>query len=92
MKRLLAVALFPLLLASCGDSSSDTPTTTIESTAVSESDQVSATGVLLASLILRDGDIEQALADGRVTTQEVDAAISAIEDENLSEWAALVSE
>lgn len=59
---------------------------------MSESDQVSATGVLLASLILRDGDIEQALADGRVTTQEVDAAISAIEDENLSEWAALVSE
>lgn len=92
MKKLLVFALIPLLLTSCGDSSSESSTTTVQSAVVSESDYVSAIGVLLASLILRDGDIEQAIADGRVTVQEVDAAITSLENETLSDWAALASE
>ena len=92
MKKLLVFALTPLLLTSCGDSFSESSTTTVQSAVVSESDYVSAIGVLLASLILRDGDIEQAIADGRVTVQEVDAAIISLENETLSDWAALASE
>lgn len=92
MKKLSALVLIPFLLLGCGDSESESTTTTIKDSVVLESDQVSATGVLLAALVLRDGDIEQALADGRITVAEVDAAISAIQNETLPAWVALAGE
>lgn len=100
MKKLIAIGLTLVFVAGCVDSNSDSSsttsiisTTTTTSTAtVNESDQVSAIGVLFAALVLRDGDIEQAVADGLVTVQEVDNAIVAIEEDTLSDWVALASE
>lgn len=101
MKKLIAIGLTLVFVAGCGDSNSDsssttsiisTTTTTAATTMVTESDQVSAMGVLFAALVLRDGDIEQALADGLVTVQEVDNAVVAIEEDTLSDWVALASE
>jgi hypothetical protein len=65
---------------------------TTPSTPVVESDQVSATGVVLASVLLLEGDVEQAIADGLVTPAEVDAAVAAIEAGTLDEWVALAGE
>lgn len=100
MKKLIAIGLTLVFVAGCGDSNSDSSsttsiistTTTAATTMVTESDQVSAMGVLFAALVLRDGDIEQALADGLVTVQEVDNAVVAIEEDTLSDWVALASE
>lgn len=100
MKKLIAIGLTLVFVAGCGDSNSDSSsttstiatTTTAAIAMVTESDQVSAIGVLFAALVLRDGDIEQAVADGLVTVQEVDNAIVAIEEDTLSDWVALASE
>ena len=100
MRKLIAIGVTLVLATGCGDSSSESPattstivttSTTAATTSVSESDQVSAIGVLFAALVLRDGDIEQAVADGLVTVQEVDNATTAIKEGTLSEWATLAS-
>lgn len=99
MKRLIAIGLTLAFVAGCGDLNSDSSsttsiistTTTAATATVTESEQVSAIGVLFAALVLRDGDIEQAVADGFVTVQEVDNAIVAIDEDTLSDWVALAS-
>jgi len=48
---------------------------------------LSARGVLLAAVLLSEGDVERAVADGLVTPTEVDEAIRAIEREELDVWA-----
>jgi len=48
---------------------------------------LTARGVLLAAVLLSDGDVEQAVADGLVTPAEVDEAIRAIETGELDVWA-----
>ena len=48
---------------------------------------LTARGVLLAAVLLSDGDVEQAVADGLVTPAEVDEAIRAIEAGELDVWA-----
>ena len=48
---------------------------------------LSARGVLLAAVLLSEGDVERAVADGLVTPAEVDEAIRAIEREELDVWA-----
>ena len=60
--------------------------------AVVETEQVSARGVVLASVLLVEGDVEQAVADGRVTPAEVDAAVAAIESGTLEAWVALAGD
>lgn len=67
------------------------PTTPLagDDLSVRESETVSAAGVLSAAVLLASGDVEQAVADGRVTPDEVDEAIAAIESGVLDQWAAL---
>lgn len=48
---------------------------------------VTARGVVLAAVLLREGDVERGVADGLVTPAEVDAAIAAIERDELDAWA-----
>lgn len=48
---------------------------------------VTARGVLLAAVLLSEGDVERAVADGLVTPAEVDEAIRAIERDELDAWA-----
>lgn len=48
---------------------------------------LTARGVLLAAVLLSEGDVERAVADGLVTPAEVDEAIRAIEREELDVWA-----
>lgn len=47
---------------------------------------VSATGVMLAALLLSTSDIEAALAEGLVTPAEVSLAQEAIDDGLLNHW------
>lgn len=91
-KKVLIAALLPLTLIACGDNGTDTTTTTVVDQSIIESSDVSATGVLLAAVLLVDGDVEQALADARVTVAEVDAAATAIENDTLDRWAALAED
>lgn len=62
---------------------------TVEGASVDEL-QVSATvspdGVIAAAVLLAEGDVEQALADGLVTVDEVDIAVRAIERGELGAW------
>lgn len=46
--------------------------------------------VLLAAAIIASGDIDDAVAEGLVTPDEVDAAVEAIENDDLARWQALV--
>jgi len=48
---------------------------------------LTARGVLLAAVLLSEGDVERAVADGLVTPAEVDEAIRAIERDELDVWA-----
>ena len=48
---------------------------------------LSARGVLLAAVLLSEGDVERAVADGLVTPAEGDEAIRAIEGGALDVWA-----
>ena len=43
-------------------------------------------GVLAAAVLLAEGDVEQAVADGVVTAVEVDAAAAAIREGTLETW------
>lgn len=62
---------------------------TVEGASVDEI-QVSATvspdGVVAAAVLLAEGDVEQAIADGLVTVDEVDIAVRAIERGELGAW------
>lgn len=48
---------------------------------------VTARGVLLAAVLLSEGDVERAVADGLVMPAEVDEAIRAIDRGELDVWA-----
>lgn len=47
---------------------------------------VTAKGVVLASVLLGSADIELALAEGLVTPAEVEAAEQAVKEGNLQDW------
>ena len=47
---------------------------------------VTAQGVVLASLLLANGDIERAVEAALVSPEEVELARKAIEDDTLQEW------
>ncbi|MEY2974261.1 MAG: hypothetical protein RIR49_681 [Actinomycetota bacterium] len=85
-----------------GDEDDDTTTTTAEATTTSmategtvegagvDEIQVSATvspdGVIAAAVLLAEGDVEQAIADGLVTVDEVDIAVRAMARGELAAW------
>ena len=93
-RRLAAVALASILaLTACSSSNgngSQTPTPTSTSTSDILNRQlpagVTAEGVLLAAILLRAGDIDQAVSQGIVTPAEVDLAANAIKEGNLDLW------
>ena len=72
--------------------SSDTAAGDTPAGVVAESATVTAVGVLAAAILLAEGDVEQAVADGIVTADEVDAAVAAIEAGTLKEWAVLAED
>ncbi|GAA1702750.1 hypothetical protein GCM10009792_23680 [Microcella alkalica] len=47
---------------------------------------LTARGVLIAAVLLSEGDVERGVADGLVTPAEVDEAIRAIERDELDVW------
>ena len=62
---------------------------TVEGAGVGEievSATVSPDGVIAAAVLLAEGDVEQAIADGLVTVDEVDIAVRAIERGELGAW------
>ena len=67
----------------------DTTEDTVEGAGVGEievSATVSPDGVIAAAVLLAEGDVEQAIADGLVTVDEVDIAVRAIERGELGAW------
>lgn len=103
--RALIAAVAVLALSACsGDdttSATTAPTTQAPASAsdtttpaitVAESADVSALGVVLAAVLLAEGDVEQAVSDGLVTVAEVDAAVAAIRDDTMDQWVALAAD
>ena len=69
--------------------SDDTTEDTVEGAGVGEievSATVSPDGVIAAAVLLAEGDVEQAIADGLVTVDEVDIAVRALERGELGAW------
>ena len=69
--------------------SDDTTEGTVEGAGVGEievSATVSPDGVIAAAVLLAEGDVEQAIADGLVTVDEVDMAVRAIQRGELGAW------
>jgi hypothetical protein len=69
--------------------SGDTTEGTVEGAGIGEievSATVSPDGVIAAAVLLAEGDVEQAIADGLVTVDEVDIAVRAIERGELGAW------
>ena len=69
--------------------SDDTTEGTVEGAGVGGievSATVSPDGVIAAAVLLVEGDVEQAIADGLVTVDEVDIAVRAIERGELGAW------
>ena len=67
----------------------DTTEGTVEGAGVGDvevSATVSPDGVIAAAVLLAEGDVEQAIADGLVTVEEVDIAVRAIERGELAAW------
>ncbi len=73
-------------LAACAEATDAAPSPHPILTSDLPSD-VTARGVLLAAVLLSEGDVERAVADGLVTPAEVDEAIRAIERDELDVWA-----
>ena len=80
------VAIVALALTACAGVTDAAPSPHPILTSALPSD-LTARGVLLAAVLLSDGDVEQAVADGLVTPAEVDEAIRAIEADELDVWA-----
>lgn len=82
-KLLIPALLLSPALSSCSqDNNNDSSTTT---TSVLFGD-ANPSRVLLAAVILASGDIEKALAEGLVTSLDVDAAVAAIKNGTLDAW------
>lgn len=80
----LALATAPAL-AAC----SSAPTAPADQHEITTRDlppYLTARGVVLAAVLLSDGDIESALINGLVTPAEVDEAVLAIENGELEHW------
>ena len=95
----VAVPAMVFSLVACGDDDAtgdSTTTVTVAAAGVSIPDTsdgevtvspgFSIDGVLAAAVLLAEGDVEQAVADGVVTVLEVDAAAQAIREGTLETW------
>lgn len=80
----LAALLTALAVTACSAEETPEPHPTLTRELPSD---LSARGVLLAAVLLSEGDVERAVADGLVTPAEVDEAIRAIEGGELDVWA-----
>ncbi len=80
----IAALLTALAVTACSAAASPAPHPTLTRELPSD---LSARGVLLAAVLLSEGDVERAVADGLVTPAEVDEAIRAIEGGELDAWA-----
>lgn len=67
-------------------SRSPSPGASVEQRASSPTD-VTARGVLLAAVLVVEGDVQSAIADGLITVAELDEALLAIERDELDAWA-----
>lgn len=87
-----SVTVALLLVTGCGGGTGDSPSSTVITSDSSDiltrplEADLSPRGVLLAAVILAGGDIAEALASGRVTVPEVEAAREAIAAGNLDFW------
>jgi hypothetical protein len=69
--------------------SSDAPADTSMTSDESLPEDVTPSGVLLAATLIASGNVDDAVASGLVTPDEVDEAIAAIEAGTLDRWVAL---
>lgn len=80
------------MMAACGSDDSDsesaqtTPGDDTSAVVDVSPDGVEPDKVILASVLLAVGDVDLALAEGLVTTDEVDEAATALEDGTLDVW------
>ncbi|CAB4565337.1 unannotated protein [freshwater metagenome] len=83
-KLLIPALLLSPALSSCSqDNNNDNSSTTTTSVLFGDANP---SRVLLAAVILASGDIEKALAEGLVTSLDVDAAVAAIKNGTLDAW------
>lgn len=99
------VTLASITFSACGNDS-DPTTSTVDATvsvsterstspsseSVPVSSELSASGVILAAILLTSGDIESAVISGLVTPEEVDAARVAIARKTLDRWVDLAQQ
>ena len=86
-KAAAALLIAPSLLfalTACGNETPDQPQSEILTMELP--DDVTAKGVVLASVLLGSSDIELAIAEGLVTPAEVEYAEKAVKDGTLQDW------
>lgn len=80
-----ATALILTLTACTSPATTPTQTKT-ETTTIVQTADLTAKGVVKASVLISSGDIDAAVSEGLVTPAEVDAAQKAITEGTLQQW------
>ena len=82
----LALALGASLLSGCAPAAEPEPTPSSDILTRELAADVSASGVVLAAVLMKVGDIEAAVSEGLVTPAEVEEARAALRDGTLELW------